>query len=352
MKILLYTPWFGKLPNYFNTWVKSIKHLEGIVDFAFVTDCNLRNFLPSSEYIQLPENLLVQNITFEQLQVRFKDVFGDNNIPMHAYKLCDYKPVYHKVFPEYLTEEYDYWGYCDIDTVFGDVKKFLENIEYSQYDRIGYLGHFTIYKNTPKISDIYRTVILTDKDPNHRFDYLGTTTYPCHFDEEGMNIICDYLKLKFYKDSLVFNTIEKNSHIHTFACKDICELLTWEKGHTFRYHLDENGEVIKDEQMYIHYGVQKDMPQLEKFGDMFFLTPHGFKNFDPDKVLYYLKKYGRPDTIEESKAKSKEVKHILRKRRIERIKREYNQFGMKGLAKNIWYRLPKLYDVIFKYHNF
>lgn len=352
MKILLYTPWFGKLPNYFNTWVKSIEHLEGVVDFVFITDCATEITPPSClGEVSIPKNLLVKNVSFETLQERFKDVFGNKNVPMHSYKLCDYKPVYHKAFPEFLTDEYEYWGYCDIDTVFGDVRGFLERINYVQYDRIGYLGHFTIYRNSVELRDIHNTIILADKDPYHRFEYLGTTTYPCHFDEEGMNLICDQLSLNFYKKPLVFNTIEKHLHIHTSYYKDSYELLTWEGGHTYRYHLDNQNGVVKEEAMYIHYGVQKDMPQLDELGDNFFLTSRGFKHFESQKLMTYLKKYGRPDTPEEQDEISNMYKAMLRKRRKDRLKMEYQHFGIIGLMKNVYYRLHRLYDVIFKYHN-
>ena len=37
------------------------------------------------------------------------------------YKLCDFKPAYGFIFGEYL-KEYDYWGHCDIDIVWGDLR--------------------------------------------------------------------------------------------------------------------------------------------------------------------------------------------------------------------------------------
>ena len=42
----------------------------------------------------------------------------------HPYKLCDYKPAYGYIFPEY-TKGYDYWGHCDMtDCIFGNLRKF------------------------------------------------------------------------------------------------------------------------------------------------------------------------------------------------------------------------------------
>ena len=38
------------------------------------------------------------------------------------YKLCDYKPSYGEVFKDELAG-YDFWGNCDIDLVWGNIKK-------------------------------------------------------------------------------------------------------------------------------------------------------------------------------------------------------------------------------------
>lgn len=37
-KILLFIPWYGQLPNYFNTWLQSATKLEGFIDFLLIGD--------------------------------------------------------------------------------------------------------------------------------------------------------------------------------------------------------------------------------------------------------------------------------------------------------------------------
>ncbi|MDO4462734.1 MAG: hypothetical protein Q4C30_09655 [Bacteroidia bacterium] len=343
MKIILFIPWFGPLPNYFSTFLKSIEHLNGVVDFILTTDAN------TDEY-KLPANLKVYKETFKDFQNRVKNTLGENNNITHPYKLCDYKPLRPIIFSEYLSDEYEYCGYCDVDTVFGDVEGILNKIEYKKYDRIGPLGHFTIYRNNGIIKSIYQTEIPGDNDPYHKFSYISKTTYPCHFDEEGMNLICDYLNIPFYQNALGFNTAEKTFNIHTWN-HNKHELLTWENGHTYRYFYDQTGKIQKEEMMYIHYGCQKYMTQLEPLGNMFYLSREGFKNFDPSKLEDYLKTDGRPDTAEELLLASKTYKKKLRKNRRERILRELKTYGLRALIRNIRYRIPRLYDVIFRYKN-
>jgi len=41
-----------------------------------------------------------------------------------SYKLCDYKPVLAHLFPELVGEEYKYWGFGDMDVIWGNFSKF------------------------------------------------------------------------------------------------------------------------------------------------------------------------------------------------------------------------------------
>jgi hypothetical protein len=39
----------------------------------------------------------------------------------NPYKLCDYKPLYARIFSE-LVAPYDYWGWGDLDVLYGDIR--------------------------------------------------------------------------------------------------------------------------------------------------------------------------------------------------------------------------------------
>lgn len=223
-KIILFIPFYGNIPNYFPAWCHSIKHLDGFIDFIFVTDLDISN-------IETPNNLKIVFMTFQELQklIECKNITP----PMHPYKLCDFKPVYGAIFSEFITDEYNYWGYCDIDLLFGDVKGFLQNIDYTKYDRIGEKGHFTIYRNNDVTKNLFRYKIKNKKHPYHDFDYVCGTTYACHFDESGMNFICEENELTFYRDNHELNTTEACMHIHTFKNITQSELLVWQDGHVY-----------------------------------------------------------------------------------------------------------------------
>ena len=86
----------------------------------------------------------MRQITFEKLKLIIQNKF-DFDIALKApYKLCDYKPAYGYLFQEYL-EGYEYWGYCDVDMIFGNLKRFLPDNVIGEYDKIGHLGHLSLY---------------------------------------------------------------------------------------------------------------------------------------------------------------------------------------------------------------
>ena len=52
-KILLFIPWYGQLPNYFNTWLQSAMKLEGLIDFLLVGDFEKISASGGEKYFQL-----------------------------------------------------------------------------------------------------------------------------------------------------------------------------------------------------------------------------------------------------------------------------------------------------------
>ena len=92
--------------------------------------------------------------------------------------LCDLKPFYGVVHNEEL-RDYDWWGFSDIDLVYAELGKFVneENMKghdilTTHVDRVA--GHFTIIRRKSKYNDIAFRIkgwreMLTD-DKNHGID--------------------------------------------------------------------------------------------------------------------------------------------------------------------------------------
>jgi len=73
-----------------------------------------------------------------------------------GHKLCDFRPFFALAFAEIL-EDYEYWGYCDVDMMFGDLNKlltpeFFDSTDIFTASESGFAGHFTILRNDPIIN--------------------------------------------------------------------------------------------------------------------------------------------------------------------------------------------------------
>ncbi len=139
MKILLIIPYFGTLPVYTPAFFHSCKYLKkGEIDILFITDDK------KIDSINIPDNVTVRITTFYEMQIAVKKICDANLYS--GYKLCDYKPLYGTIFKEDI-KDYEYWGYCDIDVMLGDIPGWLRKVNYKDYERVGKHGRlFTMYK--------------------------------------------------------------------------------------------------------------------------------------------------------------------------------------------------------------
>ena len=68
----------------------------------------------------------------KDLQIKLK---GMLNINLRSpYKLCDLKPAYGYIFNN-LLKDFDYWGYSDLDLLFGNLDELLKKINDNNYHK-------------------------------------------------------------------------------------------------------------------------------------------------------------------------------------------------------------------------
>lgn len=145
-KIIFIIPYFGHFNNYFDIWLNSCAN-NPTIDWLIFTDCKDKH--------NYPQNVKVENTTFEELKTHFQS-FYDFQISLEKpYKLCDYKPAYGDLFYQYI-KDYDFWGYCDTDLIWGDLRKFLSDDILNKYEKIGNWGHCCIIRNSPKMRIAYK----------------------------------------------------------------------------------------------------------------------------------------------------------------------------------------------------
>ena len=141
MRVAIIIPYFGTFPVWFELYLYSCSK-NPQVDFIFFTDCEL----PERIY----ENTIFHKTDFESYCKRVSDCLSIKFKPKDPYKLCDLKPFYGIIHQKEL-ESYDFWGFGDVDLIYGDLNIIVNHKNLHQYDfitthggRIG--GHFTIMK--------------------------------------------------------------------------------------------------------------------------------------------------------------------------------------------------------------
>ena len=192
-----------------------------------------------------------------------------------AYKICDYKPVYGIIFKDYL-KNYDYWGHCDFDLIFGDIEKFVKEYEIEKYDKFLHLGHLAIYKNNDKVNNYfkmdgsrcgnYKEVFTSDK--NFAFDEMG-----------GIYAIYKKNKLPMFSKRIFaeIKTFHKRFRLSKQDKNYKHQAFYWENGKVFRAY--KKGKKIElEEYIYIHF--RRKIPANSKINlnkiNAFYITNDGF----------------------------------------------------------------------------
>lgn len=143
--------YFGpQWPAYFPHFLESCRANPG-VDFLFFT-----NLAPPASSPNLHFTYLADLAAFNALASKKLALAIALTDP---YKLCDLKPAYGVIFAEYLLP-YRFWGYCDIDLVFGDIRSFVTDEVLHDYDVISAVaeypaGFFLLLRNEPSITRLY-----------------------------------------------------------------------------------------------------------------------------------------------------------------------------------------------------
>lgn len=274
MKICLIQIWIGNIPDYFWYHYETTKNLRNI-DFLFFTDQEIN--LDS-------ENYRVFKITKGEIEKKLSEILDEEVHLANNKKICDLKASYGELFYPYI-KDYDYFGCYDIDTLFGDINKFIEPFlnEFdfiSIGDEIYYkrlAGPFLLMKNTDEIRTLYKK--------QEFIRCLKNSEVNC-FEE---NFLSEWANQK-YKVKLIYST-----NVETYnGAKNTYES-QWSGGKVF---------VEKEEKMIYHF-YRKNYTELKKIGniisakydkklvDNFLWVAHFSKNYETliPHLIESIKKY-------------------------------------------------------------
>lgn len=145
--IALIMPYFGKWPVWAELFFQSCQYNSSI-DFLFFSDCEPPVFAKKSP------NIFFFQTTFKDYCQNTSKKLGVKFSPGAPLKLCDLRPFYGFIHEEQL-KKYDFWGYGDVDIVWGNIRKIYSDELLSRYDVLSthsdrISGHFALFKNNEK----------------------------------------------------------------------------------------------------------------------------------------------------------------------------------------------------------
>lgn len=237
-KIVLIVPYFGDWPMWFEAFLMSVSK-NPTIHWLCPTDCTI----PPS----YPQNIKFIPTTLEKLNEQVNQVV-EARVPLSPRKFCDLKPAYADIFKEEI-KDYEFWGFCDMDIIWGDIREFITDEILTNYDIISsrkeaISGHFTLIRNSPILNVLYKSF------PNYRallelpkFQWMDET------------IFTQFLKK--------FNSENDTETIQVYWPRILCNQERGTDSHQ-DYHLDKwlwkEGKMVKlqrrqhiDEVMYLHF---------------------------------------------------------------------------------------------------
>ena len=282
-KIVFIIPYFGKFNNYFQLFLNSCAKNKNINWLIYTDDKTL--------YIY-PENVKVKYTTFEEIKNLFQSKFKYKISLEKPYKLCDYRPLYGYLFEKDI-KEYDYWGHCDTDLIWGNISNFLTtNLLNEDYDKLFFLGHCTLIKNSSKINEFFKKSIQQEK----RFREVYTNFNNCSFDEEfknSINTLFQKYKLKIFLEEFEANIYMKSSNFNLvkydfskesyYIIKRKKSFFTYENGKIFQYFLEKK-EIKKEEFLYIHMQSRKMEVKININEPYYKIIPNSFEKLEYKEI--------------------------------------------------------------------
>ncbi len=201
-KIAIIIPYFGTFPEWFNLYLESCSY-NNFIDFIFYTDCDKTT-------ADIP-NVIYNKISFKDYCQKVSNALNINFHPDKPYKLCDVRPFYGIIHKDILNS-YAFWGFGDIDVVYGDLSIILNNHNLAKYDIITthtdrVAGHFTVIRTNSKLT------YLCYKIKNWRYKLEQQKNFSIDEEEWGGLI---YPEMKFLHK--IYGHICKPLHIPRKYC--------------------------------------------------------------------------------------------------------------------------------------
>jgi hypothetical protein len=176
--LIFLIPYFGRLPEWIELFIESCKWNPDI-RWRLFTDC------PRPE--NRADNVEFVATSFADYKALARERIGLEFDPRDPYKLCDLRPALGEIHEREIAE-FDFFGYGDLDVVYGDLRRFYSDELLARHDVLSthadrLSGHFALFRNTPALRRAYRRYprfreILAAPDYVGMDESLGTLFRP------------------------------------------------------------------------------------------------------------------------------------------------------------------------------
>ena len=239
--ILLILPYFGRLPASAELFFRSCA-ANPDVRWLLVTD-------QADAGAALPSNVAVQRTTLPALKSRIEQVVGFEVTLPTAYKLCDFRPIYGLVFAEEIAG-FDFWGHCDMDLMFGDIRRFLTSDVLHAYAKVLIHGHLSLYRNSEDANHFFQL-----EAPGVTYREAFTSPESKAFDEfGGMNRLLKHHRIPAFRNDALLADIDPHTHRFTTLHPPnyAHQLFCWDRGRVFKEFWDGD-RAERQEYLYVHF---------------------------------------------------------------------------------------------------
>lgn len=297
--LALIAPYFGKLPAHFQLWLNSCAMNPKVTWFLYTDDRT------QWEY---PNNVKVNYCTLSDLKGKFENRLGFRISLNDTHKLGDYKPLFGFLFEKEL-EPYKAWGHIDVsDVIYGNFNQFSIMSRIQEFERLGCVGHLTIYRNTPEINKRFMTM------DHSGLDYHKIFSSPnfMNFEETAPGSIgqiwrnnnwltgsLDDCVADIYSLSYPFR-ISTARPVGGVQQKNRDLIFEWNKGTLLGHEISPFGGVLTREFLYVHFK-RRHMKMCENLDSShFIIAPDGFypvPNHIDEEYLMKICKNKFPDPV-------------------------------------------------------
>lgn len=268
--IAIIVTYFGSWPDWFHVFLETCKY-NSAIEWVFFTDCNVPD--------KSPGNTHFVKMTLEEFEKISSEKVGKNVNIERPYKVCDFRPAFGDIFSGYL-KEYNFWGWGDIDVIYGDIEKIFTESNLEKYDvmsvrRRRTSGALTVLRNEKRMNKIYK------KSPD--FERVVKSSVGYAFDEAGK-----------FRDRNIFSITDVLKEV---GKKKGIKKLFWDYAKTDKKSENKNKKLYwKDGKMYdteygeeiylYHFIERKNKPEFSVHKDIdmsngFFIGREGIREANP-----------------------------------------------------------------------